>query len=94
MGFLPLKKGYRMLSNYFNVPQKGVGKRGSAKGGRPLTIFFGHFLVTFSRFGSLFGNLFLFLVILPIPFACPILLQGDYLQALDMYDQLNTMDFG
>ena len=44
----------------------------AVKGGRPLTFFFGHFLVTFSRFRSLFGNLlfgYLFAYpLLPTPF--------------------------
>ena len=56
--------------------KNAAGKKGqrAAKGGRPLT-FFGHFLVAFSRFRSLFGNLFLvfgFLIaypLLPSPFS-------------------------
>ena len=48
-----------------NVPQKGVGK-----GGRPLTFFFGHVLVTIFCFWSRFGNLFL---VFGYVSACPLL---------------------
>ena len=51
------------ISPRFSLKNRGLSstcrKRGEAKGGRPLTIFFTHFLVTFSRFRSLIGNLFL-----------------------------------
>ena len=48
--FLPfLVVAFLRFSSFLSVPQKGAGKRG-----RPLTLFFGHFLVTFFSFSDTF----------------------------------------